>query len=175
MTDKPVKTLTIKRKVVIAPTTPTETSTNTPTLNRPTKRVITKEQISTLKTAETPAKVAKPKSKAAPKKPKKPVRSPSDIRAKELDASLNAFAVWRERKPLALNFERQIFQHIGKHQLSASKRVVMKLLEWHTANRFYLQAIGNGGLRFNLDGSEAEIIQPHESDYALKKLAKRTK
>jgi sRNA-binding protein len=51
----------------------------------------------------------------------------------------------------------------------------MKLLEWHTANRFYLQAVGAGGIRFNLDGSEAETIQPHESTYALQKLAKRVK
>jgi sRNA-binding protein len=116
------------------------------------------------------------KKPAKPKAPKKKhIKPPSDIRAKELDASLNAFPMWRDRKPLALNFERQVFQHVGKHHLSASKRVVMKLLEWHTANRFYLQAVTEGGKRFNLDGSEAETIQDHEVAHALNKLAKRKK
>lgn len=116
------------------------------------------------------------KKPAKPKPPKKKhIKPPSDIRAKELDASLNAFPMWRERKPLALNFERQVFQHVGKYHLSASKRVVMKLLEWHTANRFYLQAVTEGGKRFNLDGSEADTIQEHEIAHALNKLAKRKK
>jgi sRNA-binding protein len=116
------------------------------------------------------------KKPAKPKPPKKKhIKPPSDIRAKELDASLNAFPMWRDRKPLALNFERQVFQHVGKHHLSASKRVVMKLLEWHTANRFYLQAVSAGGKRFNLDGSEADTIQDHEIAHALNKLAKRKK
>ena len=123
--------------------------------------------------ANTKPLVKKP---AKPKPPKKKhIKPPSDIRAKELDASLNAFAMWRERKPLALNFERQVFQHVGKHHLSASKRVVMKLLEWHTANRFYLQAVAEGGKRFNLDGSDADTIQDHEIAHALNKLAKRKK
>jgi hypothetical protein len=172
MNDKSSKTLTIKRKVIVATSSST---TSTPTIMRPIKRVITKEQLATLKASDSkPTQNSKPP-KASPKKAKKPIRSPSDLRAKELDASLNAFMVWRERKPLALHFEKQIFQHVGKHHLSASKRVVMKLLEWHTANRFYLQAVGAGGIRFNLDGSEAETIQPHESTYALQKLAKRVK
>jgi hypothetical protein len=141
--------------------------TPTPTLQRPKKRVITPVKPVNQNPVKKPAKPKPPK--------KKHIKPPSDIRAKELDASLNAFPMWRDRKPLALNFERQVFQHIGKHHLSASKRVVMKLLEWHTANRFYLQAVSEGGKRFNLDGSEADTIQDHEIAHALNKLAKRKK
>lgn len=157
------KTLQLKPKPVDSSTE----SVESPTLQRPKKRVITPPKPTNQNPIKKPAKPKPPK--------KKHIKPPSDIRAKELDASLNAFAMWRDRKPLALNFERQIFQHVGKHHLSASKRVVMKLLEWHTANRFYLQAVGAGGRRFNLDGSEAEIIQDHEIAYALNKLAKRKK
>ncbi|WP_110690321.1 ProQ/FINO family protein [Thiofilum flexile] len=195
MTDQPKKTLKIIRKVVPTPTTPiepTEPDQLTPEqpIQRTGKRVLTKDKLQEVKpekgtdfyrarklpkpkpTDKDAKSVAKP---ARPKPPKKKVKPPSDIRAKELDASLNGFAMWRERKPLALNFERQVFQHVGKHHLSASKRVVMKLLEWHTANRFYLQAVSEGGKRFNLDGSEADTIQDYEISHALNKLAKRKK
>jgi hypothetical protein len=192
MTDTPKKTLKIIRKPVLSQvnneesTTPlslkTKTQTialkpktiepstqavDTPTLQRPKKRVITPVKPVNQNPTKKPAKPKPPK--------KKHIKPPSDIRAKELDASLNAFPMWRDRKPLALNFERQVFQHVGKHHLSASKRVVMKLLEWHTANRFYLQAVSEGGKRFNLDGSEADAIQDHEIAHALNKLAKRKK
>jgi hypothetical protein len=192
MTDTPKKTLKIIRKPVLSQvnneesTTPlslkTKTQTialkpktiepstqavDTPTLQRPKKRVITPVKPVNQNPTKKPAKPKPPK--------KKHIKPPSDIRAKELDASLNAFPMWRDRKPLALNFERQVFQHVGKHHLSASKRVVMKLLEWHTANRFYLQAVTEGGKRFNLDGSEADTIQDHEIAHALNKLAKRKK
>ncbi|MFZ1570654.1 MAG: ProQ/FINO family protein, partial [Thiolinea sp.] len=91
-----------------------------------------------------------------------------DIRMDNLNAALNAFAVWRERKPLALGIERQIFQLIAQQNLSASKRVVQKLLYRHTRNRDYLLKIsqGKGGQRYNLDGTEAEIILLTEQEHA---------
>lgn len=135
MTDKPRKTLSIKPKA--APTT--EIHQETKTVSRGNKRIIKREQVQ-------PYALAKPKSKALPKKPnkprkpapKKPLISPSDIRMDNLNAALNAFAVWRERKPLALGIERQIFQLIAQQNLSASKRVVQKLLYRHTHQRNYL-------------------------------------
>ena len=200
MTDQPKKTLTIIRKVAptIAPPSDAPSSTPEQPIQRSGKRILTKDTLQAVKPEKgtdfyRAKKLPKPKpvdkdkatdkdAKPLVKKPtkpkppkKKPIKPPSDIRAKELDASLNAFPIWRERKPLAVNFERQIFQHVGKYHLSASKRVVMKLLEWHTANRFYLQAVAEGGKRFNLDGSEADTIQDYEIAHALNKLAKRKK
>lgn len=205
MTEQPKKTLTIIRRVAPATTPPPESTKPVPEqpIQRSGKRVLTKDKLQEVKPEkgtdfyrakklpkpkpDSTADQAKPlgtkplnqntiKKPAKPKPPKKKnIKPPSDIRAKELDASLNAFPMWRERKPLALNFERQVFQHVGKHHLSASKRVVMKLLEWHTANRFYLQAVAEGGKRFNLDGSEADTIQDYEIAHALNKLAKRKK
>lgn len=193
MTDKPKKTLTIIRHVSGPPTDKPETTTPS-TVQRTGKRVLTKDKLQEAKPEkgadyyrykptkpDKPTKpadktnAAKPVAKKPAKPKKKNIRSPSDLRAKELDASLNGFEVWRERKPLALQFERQIFQHIGKHSLSASKRVVMKLLDWHTTNRFYLQAVIEGGKRFNLDGTESGVILEHEQAYAAKKLALRKK
>ncbi|MBK8453619.1 MAG: ProQ/FINO family protein [Thiofilum sp.] len=205
MTDQPKKTLKIIRRVAPATTPPPEPTKPVPEqpIQRSGKRVLTKDKLQEVKpekgtdfyrakklpkpkpdsTADqAPPTGTKPTTTNALKKPAKPkppkkknIKPPSDIRAKELDASLNAFPMWRERKPLALNFERQVFQHVGKHHLSASKRVVLKLLEWHTANRFYLQAVAEGGKRFNLDGSEADTIQEYEIAHALNKLAKRKK
>jgi sRNA-binding protein len=68
--------------------------------------------------------------------------------------------------PLALGIETQIFRHINDLHLSASKRVVNKLLHWHTHNRAYLLAVGRGGMRFNLDGTTAGAITQGERDHA---------
>lgn len=172
MTDRPRKTLSIKPKTV--PTTE-QTATlhqETKTVSRGNKRIIKREQVQ-------PYALAKPKSKALPKKPnkprkpalKKPLVSPSDIRMDNLNAALNAFAVWRERKPLALGIERQIFQLIAQQNLSASKRVVQKLLYQHTHHRSYLLQVGQGGARFNLDGSADGVILPEEREQAGRLLA----
>ncbi|MFZ1567591.1 MAG: Fertility inhibition FinO, partial [Thiolinea sp.] len=119
MTDRPRITLSIKPKAV--PTTEQAATLNpeAKTVSRGNKRIIKREQVQ-------PYALAKPKSKALPKKPnkprkpapKKPLISPSDIRMDNLNAALNAFAVWRERKPLALGIERQIFQLIAQQNLS---------------------------------------------------------
>jgi sRNA-binding protein len=56
--------------------------------------------------------------------------------------------------------------------LSASKRVVQRLLYAHTHRRDYLQAVAAGGMRYGLDGQEAGEITPDESDYARQALSK---
>ena len=172
MTDRPRKTLSIKPKA--APTTEPAYSPDKAAkpILRSNKRIITREQLQ-------PCALVKPKAKALPKKtnkprkpaPKKPLVSPSDIRMDNLNAALNAFAVWRERKPLALGIERQIFQLIAQQNLSASKRVVQKLLYRHTHQRNYLLNVGQEGQRFNLDGSAAEGILPEEREHAGRLLA----
>ncbi|MEZ5452714.1 MAG: ProQ/FINO family protein [Thiothrix sp.] len=72
---------------------------------------------------------------------------------------------------MALGIERQIFQHVAAHHLSASKRVVQKLLHQHTRHRAYLQAVGQGGQRFNLNGSEAGAVHQAEREHAARALA----
>jgi sRNA-binding protein len=97
----------------------------------------------------------------------KPITSPSDIRLDNLNASLNAFDTWRNFQPLTLGVEKQVFQHIAKHQLSCSKRVVQRLLRAHVKDPKYLQATIGGLMRLNLDGTEAEVILQSEKDYAI--------
>lgn len=169
MTDRPRKTLTIKPKTV--PTTEQASPFNqeTKTVSRANKRIIKREQVQS-------TGLGKPKAQVLPKKPKKPRKpapkkplvAPSDIRMDNLNAALNAFAVWRERKPLALGIEKQIFQLIADQHLSASKRVVQKLLYRHTRHRDYLLKIsqGKGGQRYNLDGTSGGVILPEECEHA---------
>lgn len=167
MNDQPRKTLSIKPK--IAPTTE-----QAPTLNQETKavlrgnkRIIKREQVQTNALAKPKAKVpTKKPTKPRKTAPKKPLVAPSDIRLDSLNAVLNAFVVWREQQPLALGIERQIFQLVATQQLSASKRVVQKLLYRHTHQRSYLLKIGQGGQRFNLDGTEDGAILPEQREYA---------
>lgn len=172
MNDQPRKTLSIKPKT--APTTEHASTLNqeTKTVSRGNKRIIKREQVQA-------TALAKPKAKAPTKKPnkprktapKKPLIAPSAIRMDNLNAALNALVVWREHQPLALGIERQIFQLIATQQLSASKRVVQKLLYQHTHQRHYLLKVGQGGARFNLDGSVEGDILPTEREYVGRLLA----
>lgn len=163
MTDKPRKTLSIKPKVEGASTPDQDTKAPL----RANKRIVKREQVQS-------TALAKPKANVPTKKPTKPRKpapkktlvAPSDIRMDRLNAALNAFAVWREHQPLALGIEKEIFQWIAQQHLSASKRVVQKLLYKHTHQRNYLLNVGQGGQRFYLDGREAGIIIPAERDYA---------
>lgn len=172
--DKPRKTLSITRKPASAgngTTDPTEGA-----VRRSGKRIIKRENLPADKLTrpgkfEPKAKPARNKTKR-PRQPPKPKKTPpSDLRARELSDSLNAFAVWRNHQPLALGIEKQIFRHIAEHQLSASKRVVQKMLHHHTHHRAYLQAVGRGGSRFNLDGTNAGAILPGEREHAGRVLA----
>ena len=153
MNDQPRKTLSIKPKSESQTVNP-----DTKVVLRANKRIVKREQVQA-------NALSKPKAKAPTKKPtkprkpapKKPLIAPSAIRMDHLNAALNAFVVWREQQPLALGIERQIFQLIGQQHLSASKRVVQKLLYRHTHQHNYLLKVAQGGQRFNLDGSEEEI------------------
>jgi sRNA-binding protein len=172
MNDQPRKTLSIKPKV--APTTEQASTLNqeTKVVLRANKRIIKREQVQA-------TALAKPKAKAPAKKPtkprkpapKKPLIAPSAIRMDNLNAALNTLVVWREHQPLALGIERQIFQLIAQQHLSASKRVVQKLLYQHTHQRNYLLKVGQGGQRFNLDGTEDGVILPEEREHAGRLLA----
>lgn len=168
MTEKPRSTLSLKRPSVSAP----ETTDNAPkTVQRTGKRIIKRDALPTANLGKAKP-LANPKNKR-PQKPKakpkpKPLHSPSDLRAQELNASLNGFSVWLQHRPLALGVDRQIFQHIAKHSLSASKRVVQKLLHQHTRNKAYLLQVAKGGTRFNLDGTEAGQVLAHEQEAAIR-------
>lgn len=159
--DKPRKTLSLKPKTP-APTTESEDVLAKP-LTRSSKRIITRDQLSgvqkpgTPKTA--PKKPPKPKNKK-PRRPSKPKKTPpSDLRARELNDSLNGFLVWLNYQPLAIGIEKQIFQHIAQLHFSSSKRVVQKLLQQHTRHERYRENLAKGGMRYNLDGSESGTIQ----------------
>ena len=157
--EQPRKTLSLKR-----PTAPVEADANpsnpaSPVSRRPAKRIIRREDLSGVQKAGTiKAPISKPKAKKPPK-PRRPTRpakpAPSQLRLESINASLNAYPAWLHFKPLALGIERQIFQHIAKHSLSASKRVVQKLLFTHTRDARYQQQLAEGITRVNLDGSEA--------------------
>lgn len=169
MTERPRKTLTIKPKAL-----PTTEQTLTPdqdakTVSRSNKRIVKREQVQATALAKPKAKVpTKQQSKPRKSAPKKPLVAPSDIRVDNLNAALNACVVWRERKPLALGIEKQIFQLIVQQQLSASKRVVQKLLFKHVRQREYLLKIsqGKGNQRYNLDGTSGGYISPEECEHA---------
>lgn len=173
MNDTPRKTLSIKPKPAPAVDAESKPSQETKTITRGNKRIIKRDALPSANLGKPKAKpLAKPSNKF-PKKPKprpkpKPLHSPSDLRAQELNASLNGFGVWIQQRPLALGIERQIFQHIAKHSLSASKRVVQKLLHQHTRHKPYLLHIAKGGARFNLDGTEAGQVLAHEQEAAIR-------
>lgn len=165
MTERPRITLAIKPKTV--PSNEAPQSDQIPkTISRGNKRIVKREQVQATALAKPKAKVpTKKTNKPRKPTPKKPLIAPSDIRVDNLNAALNAFVVWRELQPLALGVERQIFQLIADQQLSASKRVVQKLLFKHTHQRDYLLKVGQGGQRFSLDGTGAGMILPVEQEY----------
>ena len=178
--DAPKKTLTLKRTATPAATLAvTPAATPTPTLQRGAKRIIRREDLSgvqkagTIKPKQPKQKKPKPNRKRQPPKPKK--TPPSELRAKELNDSLNNFMVWLHYQPLALGIEKQLFKHINDLQLSASKRVVQKLLHYHTHNTRYLQNIGAGGVRYDLDGTENGVIIQPEREHAGRILAAKQK
>lgn len=176
MTDeKPRKTLSITRKPA-STTAQAGNNDNAPTtIKRTGKRIITREQLPNVQKPGTPKKPPKKPNKPTqgkrPRQPPKPKKTPpSELRARELNDSLNAFAVWRNHQPLALGIEKQVFRYIAEHHLSASKRVVQRLLHAHTHRWEYLQAVAAGGMRYGLDGQDQGIITPEEQAYSARKL-----
>lgn len=167
MTEKPRSTLSIKRTLA----TTKEATDNAPKpIQRTGKRIIKRDALPTASLGKPKANLrpnTKPKRSHKPKAKPKPLHSPSDLRAREVNDSLNGFNVWLQQRPLALGIERQIFQHIAKHSLPASKRVVQKLLHQHTRNKAYLLNIVKGGSRFNLDGTAAGQVLAHEQEAAI--------
>lgn len=159
MTDTPRKTLSITRKP--------SSSGAPPTVQRSGKRIIKREELSNL---QKPGKLTKPAKKPKPRKPTKP--APSLERIDQLNAFLNGFKIWRELKPLALGIDKQLFKLINDNQLSASKRVVQKLLHKHCSKRRYLRNVAAGGQRYNLDGTPAGDIIAAEQQHALRTIAK---
>ena len=148
--------------------TPADNATQSRARNR--KRIIRRDDLPAAKLSSTkPPPKPKPKKKPRPA-PKAPTTPPSDIRAENLNASLSGFPIWLEFRPLAIGIERIVFQHIAKHSLSASKRVVQKLLHQHTRDRRYLAAVAAGGQRYNLDGTEAGEIMQAEQEHAARML-----
>jgi sRNA-binding protein len=174
--EKPRKTLSITRKP--ASSTAQAENGNAPMgIKRTGKRIITREQLPDVQKPgipkKPPKKPSKPTQGKRPRQPPKPKKTPpSELRARELNDSLNGFAVWLQRQPLALGIEKQVFRYIAEHHLSASKRVVQRLLYAHTHRRDYLQAVAAGGMRYGLDGQEAGEVTPDESDYARQALPK---
>ncbi|MEZ5534399.1 MAG: ProQ/FINO family protein [Thiolinea sp.] len=136
--------------------TPTPADNATQSRTRSRKRIIRRDDLPAAKLSTTKAPPQpKPKKKRTSPAPKKPVISPSDIRLDNLNASLNAFPVWLNFQPLMIGIEKEIFRHIAKHQLSASKRVVQRLLRQHTADERYQRNLKASGGRYHLDGTEA--------------------
>lgn len=99
-----------------------------------------------LSTTKAPPKPTPKKKPAKATAPKQPTTSPSAIRLDNLNASLNAFEVWRAFKPLVIGVEKQVFQHVAKHQLSCSKRVVQRLLRQHTQDERYQRNLKRPGI-----------------------------
>lgn len=168
MTELPRKTLSLKKSVPASETDPA-----TPVrLKRSGKRLIRRDQLPLQALANTKpprhsvgGKAQKPKKLAT--RTERAVTSPGDLRVAALDKQLNTtFAVWRDDQPLALGTDKHIFRFIADHQLSASKRVVQKLLRRHTRTRSYLNNICQQGQRYMLDGTPAGVISPAEKDYA---------
>ncbi|PID34181.1 MAG: Fertility inhibition FinO [Thiotrichales bacterium] len=172
MTDTPKKTLTLKRKT-------TGAGSKSGTVSRSGKRIIRRDELPRARPAKAP--------KAPPKKPtkqkKKPARvskpkmavSPSDLKARELNDRLNAFPAWLNYQPLAIGVDKEIFRLVNDECFpGASKKVVQKVLRMHTGHGRYLQALGKGGGRFSLDGTECGVVDSYQMELATKRLTERS-
>ncbi|PID34145.1 MAG: hypothetical protein CR976_01840 [Thiotrichales bacterium] len=65
----------------------------------------------------------------------------------------NDSEAWREFRPLVIGVEKEVFRYIAAHHLSASKRVVQRLLRRHTQDERYQRNLKAGGGRYHLDGT----------------------
>ncbi|MEB4590906.1 ProQ/FINO family protein [Candidatus Thiothrix sp. Deng01] len=173
MSDTPKKTLTLTRQ-------PASGEAPAPgQVKRSGKRVIRREDLPT--TRKPPGKPAgagkgKPTAKKPARKPapKKPVISPSDLKARELNDRLNAFSVWRDYLPLAIGVDKDVFRLVNEECFpGASKKVVQKTLAMHAKHGRYLQAVTQGGARYRLDGTEEGEITSYQQQLAAETIAKR--
>ncbi len=156
MTEKPRKTLSLKLKADT--TTLPENSAQTRTRSR--KCIIRRDDLPASKLSNTkipPKPKPKPKKAAKPTLPRKPGTSPSDIRLANLNAHLNNDSeAWREFKPLVIGVEKEVFRYIAAHHLSASKRVVQRLLRQHTQDERYQCNLKTGVARVHLDDTRPD-------------------
>ncbi len=154
MTEKPRKALSLKLKA----NTGTVEENPAQRFTRRHKRIIRREELPANKLSNTkapPKPKPKPKKAAKPTPPKKQGTSPSDIRLANLNAHLNNHSeAWREFKPLVIGVEKEVFRYIAAHHLSASKRVVQRLLRQHTQDERYQRNLLAGGGRYHLDGRQ---------------------
>lgn len=165
MTDKPRKTLTLNRK-------PNKPEGTTPSGDKTVagKRVIRREPSTVQQPRNKPGKGKAPRKK--PAATRKTVTPPSDLRMRELGQQLNSYSgIWRDRLPLAIGIEKAIFRYVSGNHISASKRVVQKLLHQHTSSAQYLRNVMQLAARYHLDGSLAGEIIPAEKEYAGLKVA----
>ena len=135
------------------------------------KRIIRREQLPAQSLANTkappPAKPAKKKKSQKATPTKTPTTSPSELRMDALDKQLSAaFSIWRDHQPLALGIEKSLFRFIAVQHLSASKRVVQKLLKRHTSTQTYRDNIQQQALRYELDGTPAGVISQLDKAHA---------
>lgn len=150
MSEPPRKTLSIKTKL---PSSIDNSEVLSRTTTRTGKRIIKREQVDKAILAKPKKRSTSANTKKRKLAPKKPLISPSQLRMDNLNLSLNNFEVWHAYRPLALGIEREIFQYIAKHHISASKRIVQKLLKLHTQQTSYKQQLSLDQQRYHLDGS----------------------
>ena len=125
-------------------------------IKRSRKRIIRRDELPSnkLSTTKAPPK-PKPKKPPKPPAPKKPDVSPSDVRLDNLNENLNNYSeAWRDYKPLMIGVEKEVFRYIAANHLSASKRVVQRILRQHVQDERYQRNLIAGGGRRHLDGTK---------------------
>ena len=109
MNDTPKKTLSITRKPATTGTPATASPAGV--VSRTGKRIIRVDPAAkpTHKPKPPPGKTTNGKKKP-PRKPaqKKPLVSPSDLKARELNDRLNGFPVWLNFQPLAIGIDKDV-------------------------------------------------------------------
>lgn len=155
-TDKPRKTLSLKASVE------TDSHGKPSVRKRAGKRLIRVERPVRKPQKKTSVTASKRKGHSPAADP-----SPSSKRVALLDQQLAAaFEVWQTHQPLARGIEKSVFRFIAEHHISASKRVVQILLHRHTTDSQYLANIIAQSVRYQLDGSSAEMISHAEKVHA---------
>ena len=178
MIDKPRKTLSISRNPSVKPVAAEnvlEGQSSERPVARTGKRIITRDQLPQVQRAgkpkqkpvRTPPAMTRRSQRTEPQKPS----SPSVLQAKLFSEQLNNLPIWRERRPLVLGIEQQVFHYFAEQGVDVSRRVMQKMLHYQTHNRLYLQQVQQGGMRYNLDGSTGGAIQPKEQEHASRTLA----
>lgn len=113
--------------------------------------------------------VSAPALAAAPA-PKPTAASPHDLFS-ELFRELQKHAAFAEPpRPLALRIDKEIHAALGKRY---GRRIIGKVLAWHTGRKVYVAAVAAGGPRFNLAGEPVGEVTEAQRDNAAARLAQR--